>query len=131
MEAAVPAVSRPSALAHGLTARVGLTIVVFVSAAVRLVGSAAHPAPRYFPDEYLYTAIARAIGSGQAPNVRGASANFPALLEPILAAPFHALFAPDLAYRLTQAENAFLMSLAAVPVYLLARRLSLSARYAL
>jgi hypothetical protein len=131
LEAALPAVARPFALARGLTARVALTLIVVGSFAVRVVASAAHPAPRYFPDEYLYTAIARALGSGQAPNVRGSSANFPALLEPILAAPFHALFSPELAYRLTQAENALFMSLAAVPVYLLARRLSLSARYAL
>jgi hypothetical protein len=131
LEAALPAVSRPFALAHGLTARVALTLLVVGSFAARLVASAAHPAPRYFPDEYLYTAIARALGSGQAPNVRGNSANFPALLEPILAAPFHALSSPELAYRLTQAENALLMSLAAVPVYLPARRLSLSTRYAL
>jgi hypothetical protein len=131
LDAALPAVARPFALAHGLTARVALTGVVIASFAARLVASAAHPTPRYFPDEYLYTAIARALGSGQAPNVRGTSANFPALLEPILAAPFHALFSPELAYRLTQAENALLMSLAAVPVYLLARRLSLSTRYAL
>ncbi len=131
LEAALPAVSRPFALAHGLTARVALTLIVAGSFAGRLVASAAHPAPRYFPDEYLYTAIARALGAGEAPNVRGTAANFPALLEPILAAPFHALFSPELAYRLTQAENALLMSLAAVPVYLLARRLSLSSRYAL
>jgi hypothetical protein len=131
LDAALPAVARPFALAHGLTARVALTLVVVGSFATRLVASAAHPTPRYFPDEYLYTAIARALGSGQAPNVRGTSANFPALLEPILAAPFHALFSPELAYRLTQAENALLMSLAAVPVYLLARRLSLSSGYAL
>jgi hypothetical protein len=131
LDAALPAVARPFALARGLTARVALTSIVVGSFAVRFVASAAHPAPRYFPDEYLYTAIARALGSGQAPNVRGTSANFPALLEPILAAPFHALFSPELAYRLTQAENALFMSLAAVPVYLLARRLSLSARYAL
>jgi hypothetical protein len=131
LDAALPAVARPFALARGLTARVALTGVVGVSFALRLVASAAHPTPRYFPDEYLYTAIARALGSGQAPNVRGTSANFPALLEPILAAPFHALFSPELAYRLTQTENALLMSLAAVPVYLLARRLSLSTGYAL
>jgi hypothetical protein len=131
VDAALPAVARPFALAHGLTARVALTLVVIGSFTLRLVASAAHPAPRYFPDEYLYAAIARALGSGQAPNVRGSSANFPALLEPILAAPFHALFSPELAYRLTQAENALLMSLAAVPVYLLARRLSLSSSYAL
>ena len=106
LDAALPAVARPFALAHGLTARVALTLVVVGSFTARLVASAAHPTPRYFPDEYLYAAIARALGSGQAPNVRGSSANFPALLEPILAAPFHALFSPELAYRLTQAENA-------------------------
>jgi Dolichyl-phosphate-mannose-protein mannosyltransferase len=131
LDAVLPAVARPFALAHGLTARVALTLIVFGSFTARLVASAAHPAPRYFPDEYLYTAFARALAAGQSPNVRGTSANFPALLEPILAAPFHALFSPELAYRLTQAENALLMSLAAVPVFLLARRLSLSSRYAL
>ena len=92
IDAALPAVARPFALARGLTARVALTIVVLASFALRLVASAAHPTPRYFPDEYLYTALARALGSGQAPNVRGTPANFPALLEPILAAPFNAVF---------------------------------------
>lgn len=127
---ALPAV-RPIPLARGLTARVSLTVVVLASTAIRVVAAAAHPVPRYFPDEYLYTAIARALGSGQAPAVRGEPAHFPALLAPLLAAPFQALGSPEVAYRLTQTENALLMSLAAVPVYLLARRLSLSARYAL
>jgi hypothetical protein len=131
LDAALPAVSRPVALARGLTARVALTLVVAASFAVRVVASAAHPAPRYFPDEYLYMAFARAIGSGRAPAVRGEAAHFPALLAPFLASPFQALFSPELAYRLTQAENALFMSLAAVPVYLLARRLRLSAGYAL
>ena len=111
-------------LAQALTAHVGLTLVVGVSFLLRAVGSAAHPAPRYFPDEYIYTAIARALGSGHAPAVRGEPAHFPALLEPLLAAPFHAFFSPESAYRLTQFENALFMSLAAVPVYLLARRLA-------
>lgn len=132
LDAALPAVSpRARSLARGLTARVGLTLVVVGSFAVRVVASAAHPVPRYFPDEYLYTAIARSLGEHGRPLVRGASAHFPALLEPLLAAPLQALFPPEAAYRLTQAENALLMSLAAVPVYLLARRLSLSAGYAL
>ena len=130
LPAALP-VAHGRALARGLTARVGLTLLVAASFAARTVAAAAHPAPRYFPDEYLYTAIARALGAGHAPAVRGAPAHFPALLEPLLAAPFQALFAPLAAYRLTQAENALLMSLAAVPVYLLARRLGLGARYAL
>lgn len=132
LDAVLPAV-RPRArtLARGLTARVGLTLVIATSFAVRVVASAVHPVPRYFPDEYLYTAIARSLGQHGRPLVRGASAHFPALLEPLLAAPFQALFSPEAAYRLTLAENALAMSLAAIPVYLLARRLSLSARYAL
>lgn len=131
LPAALPAVARPFALARGLTARVALTFVVAGSFAARVVASAAHPAPRYFPDEYLYMAFARALGSGHAPGVRGEAAHFPALLAPILAAPFQALFSPELAYRLTQGENALLMSLAAVPAYLLARRLRLAPGYAL
>jgi hypothetical protein len=131
IEAALTPAARPFALARGLTARVGLTIVVVCSFAVRIVAAAAHPAPRYFPDEYIYTSIARALGSGHAPAVRGAPAHFPALLAPLFAAPLQALFSPEAAYRLTQAENAFAMSVAAVPVYLLARRLSLSTRHAL
>jgi hypothetical protein len=132
LDAALPAVStRARPLARGLTARVGLTLVVLGSFAVRIVAAAAHPIPRYFPDEYLYTSIARALAAGHLPEVRGQAVRFPALLEPLLAAPLQALFSPEVAYRLTQMENALLMSLVAVPVYLLARRLSLSARYAL
>ncbi|HMB79558.1 MAG TPA: hypothetical protein VKI43_05805, partial [Vicinamibacterales bacterium] len=132
LDAVLPAVPlRARTLARGLTARVVLTLVVAGSFVVRVVASAAHPVPRYFPDEYLYTAIARALASGHLPAVRGHAVQFPALLEPLLAAPLQALFPPEAAYRLTQMENALLMSLVAVPVYLLARRLSLSARYAL
>ncbi|MCW2965372.1 MAG: hypothetical protein JWO17_2624 [Actinomycetia bacterium] len=131
LDAALPGFPTARALSRGLTARVGLTLVVCASFLLRVVAAGAHPAPRYFPDEYLYTALARAIGTGHAPALRGQPAHVPMILEPLLAAPFHALFSPEGAYRLTQIENALFMSLAAVPVYLLARRLSLSTRYAL
>ncbi|MFL5954332.1 MAG: hypothetical protein ACJ76I_09525 [Gaiellaceae bacterium] len=131
LDAALPAVARPFALARGLTARVAVTLVVVTSFAVRFVASATHPTPVYFPDEYLYTAFARALGSGQMPAVRGTAAHFPALLAPLLASPFQAFFSPEVAYRLTQCENALLMSLAAVPAYLLARRVGLSSRYSI
>lgn len=131
LDAALPAFPRASALSRALTARVGLTLVVGTSFLLRVVAAGAHPAPRYFPDEYLYTAIARAIGAGHASAVRGQPAHVPTILAPLLAAPFHTFFSPEGAYRLTQIENALFMSLAAVPVYLLARRLSLSTRYAL
>ena len=87
--------------------------------------------PFYLPDEYTYSAIARGIAETGRPVIRGVPAHFPALLEPLLAAPFWVGGDPELALRLTQAEHAVLMSLGAIPVYLLARRLDLSARVAL
>jgi hypothetical protein len=132
LDVALPAApARAHALARGLTARVGLTALVAVSFALRTIAAAAHPTPRYFPDEYIYAALARSIGESGRPLVRGGAAHFPALLEPLLAAPLWRLFDTPLAYRLVQAEHALFMSLAAVPVYLLARKLSLSAGYAL
>jgi hypothetical protein len=50
----------------------------------------------------------------------------PALLEPIVSAPLWAGSDPGLSMRLTQGLHALLMSLAAVPVYLLGRRLGIS-----
>ena len=128
-----PCLLRPRALAisRGLTARVGLTLIVAASFAARVVASAAHSVPRLFPDEYIYTMLARSLGAGHAPAVRGTAAHFPALLAPLAAAPLQALADPVLAYRLTQVENALFMSLAAIPVYLIARRLELGTRNAL
>ena len=65
----------------------------------------------------------RSLGTTGKPLIRGHSAHFPAMLEPLAAAPFWLFHDPQLAYRLTQAENALAMSLAAIPVYLLVRRL--------
>jgi len=130
-DVALPAAPAERPLARALTARVGLSLIVGASFLARAVAAAAHPVPRYFPDEYLYTAMARALAAGHAPSVRGQAAHFPALLAPLLAAPWQALAGPEGAYRLTQLENALLMSLAAVPVYLLARRLALAKGWAL
>jgi len=97
--------------------------VVAVSFALRFVAALGHTTPLYFPDEYIYSGIARSLAENGRPLIRGQSAHFPALLEPLLAAPFWLTHDPALAYRLTQAENALAMSLAAIPVFLLVRRL--------
>ncbi len=110
---------------------IGLAGIVGASFMLRLVAALGHATPLYFPDEYIYSAIARSLAEHGRPLIRGASAHFPALLEPLLAAPFWLPGDPELAYRLTQAENALAMSLAAVPIYLLARRLGLGTRWAL
>ena len=91
----------------------------------------AHATPLYFPDEYIYGTLARSLAESGKLAIRGQPAHFPALLEPLLAAPFWLLHDPMLAYRLTLGLNALAMSLAAIPVYLLARRLGLGAGLAL
>ena len=108
-----------------------LGLIVAVSAAFRALGATAHTAPTIFPDEYIYTALARSLGSSGRPLIRGAAAHFPALLEPLLAAPLWALAPTTTAYHLVQVENAIFISLAAVPVYLLARALEFRAPYSL
>lgn len=102
-----------------------LTVVVGASFAIRFAAALAHATPLYFPDEYIYGAIARSLAEHGRPLIRGGPAHFPAMLEPLAAAPFWLFHDPLLAYRLTQAENALAMSLAAIPAYLLTKRLGL------
>ncbi len=89
-----------------------------------------HSTPYYLPDEYLYPALARSLATTGRPLIRGGEAHFPALLQPLLTAPFQLFEDPEIAYRLTQVFDAAAMSAAAIPVYLLARRLRLSEWYA-
>jgi hypothetical protein len=105
--------------------------LVAASALIRSVVAVAHVAPGYFPDEYIYASLSRSLASQGRPLIRGGAAHFPALLEPLLAAPFWRLFPVVTAYHLLQVVNATAMSLAAIPVYLLARRLELGNGYAL
>ena len=81
----------------------------------------------YFQDEYVYAALARSIAHGQL-TIRGGSASFPALVDPLLTAVAWLQNDPEVAYRITQGIHALAMSLAAVPVYFLGRRLALPVR---
>ena len=112
-------------------AQVVLAVVVGASFLIRLAAALAHATPLYFPDEYIYGTIARSLAEHGRPLIRGGPAHFPAMLEPLAAAPFWLFHDPLLAYRLTQAENALAMSLAAVPVYLLTKRLGLGSGFSL
>ena len=109
--------------AAAVPARLLLAGIVAISFGLRFAAALVHTTPLYFPDEYIYGTIARSLAESGRPLIRGHSAHFPALLEPLLAAPFWLTHDPAVAYRLTQAENALAMSLAAIPVYLLVRRL--------
>jgi len=110
------ALTRPSAL---------LTALIVASTAIRSLVALHHSIPRYFPDELVYTALGRSIAHGHL-IIYGKHALFPALIEPILAAPLWGFFPLETAYHLVQVENAIIASLTAIPVYLLSRRLAIA-----
>lgn len=108
-----------------------VTVLVAVSAVVRTLVAWNRATPAYFPDEYMYASFGRSIAHGTLPAVRGVPAHFLPLLEPLITAPGWLFGSVDQGYRAVQAIDATFMSLAAIPVYLVARRLGLTTRYSL
>jgi hypothetical protein len=111
--------------AYALAALVGASFVI------RTALAWARSTPALFPDEYIYSAIGRSLADSGHASIRGGPAHFPALLQPILTAPAWLIGDVGTAFRVVQAIGALTMSLAAIPVYLLAVRLGLSRRIAL
>jgi hypothetical protein len=103
-----------------------LALVVAASVIGRTIAAWSRATPIYFPDEYIYSEVGRSIADHGRPLVRGASAHFPALLQPLVTAP--AWLTDDVAtsFRTIQFMNVVAMSLGAVAVFWLARRLGLS-----
>jgi len=64
-----------------------LVAVVAASAIARTFVGWLRATPVYFPDEYIYSEVGRSIAEHGRPLVRGGSAHFPALLQPLLTAP--------------------------------------------
>ncbi len=108
-----------------------LGAIVAVSFVVRTIAGWLRAGPVYFPDEYIYSELGRSIAEHGRPLVRGAAAHFPAVLQPLLTAPAWLAGDVETSFRLVQLEGTLVMSLAAVPVYLLARRLELGSWLAL
>jgi hypothetical protein len=133
---AVAARSARLARTRGLAfARVGppywLGAIVGASFVARTLTGWLRATPVYFPDEYIYSELGRSIAEQGRPLVRGAAAHFPALLQPLLTAPAGLVDDVETSYRLVQMMGALAMSLAAVPVFVLARRLGLGRTLAL
>jgi hypothetical protein len=105
--------------------------IVGVSFVARAVVAWLQATPLLMPDEYIYATISRSVADSGRPLVRGSSTHFPALLQPILTAPAWLVGDVGTAYRIVQTIGALAMSLAAIPVYLLARRLGVSQKVAL
>jgi hypothetical protein len=115
------------------TVRIALPAWFWVSGIVtasflgRLIAAASRPVPHYLPDEYIYPSLARSFAEHGRPMIRGVGVHFPALLDPLLTAPVWLVTDdPVRAYGLTQGLHAAFVSLAAVPAYLLCRRLEMS-----
>jgi hypothetical protein len=126
-----PPASRPgSGIAARLRSRprpaLALGLIAFVSAAIHTALAWARATPNYYPDEYIYSEIGRSVAEGGLPLVRGAGPFFAPILQPVLTAPVWLIDDVATAYRLVQALDAVFMSLAVIPVYLIARRLKLS-----
>jgi hypothetical protein len=90
-----------------------------------------HAGPAYFPDEYLYTELSRSIATSGHAYVRGALSHFAPLLAPLVTAPAWLFGNVSAGYHAAQAINVTFVSLAAVPVFVLARTLRLGRPQAL
>jgi dolichyl-phosphate-mannose-protein mannosyltransferase len=115
---------------RGVTVAALLGSLIVISAVARSIAAWKHSVPRLFPDEYIYVSISRSIGHGHL-QIRGEPVHFPAVFEPIVSSPIWRLFSIGTAYHLVQVENAIAASLAAIPVFLLARWLYLRRGYAI
>jgi hypothetical protein len=99
----------------------------FVSALVRGLLALRHRSASYWPDEWIYAGLSRSIGHGHL-MIHGDPAHFPAILQPLLAAPLWRFFSVDTAYQVIQVGNAVAASLVVVPIYLVARFVGLERR---
>jgi len=97
-----------------------LGVLVAASAVWRGLAARGVKAPWVMPDELIYSSLARSIASSGHVAIRGVRETGYSVLYPLLEAP---AFSSGSAYAAAKWENAVLMSLAAVPLFFLARRL--------
>lgn len=102
-----------------------LALVAIVIGMAALYAAAAQlvSTPRVHPDEHIYAGGAASLGEGEGLTLRGEpyelGALYPSILAPILAVTGDR----EVAYGLWKAANALLFALAAIPIYLVSRRL--------
>lgn len=102
-----------------------LAAIVTASALVRGWLARGMPAPFVFVDELIYWELARSLAENGTYSIRDVPTSGYSLLYPALLAPVHWVTdALPTAYGLAKALNALVMSLAAVPAWLLARRVA-------
>ena len=96
--------------------------MVGLSFLVRAFAALWRPGPWILPDELIYVDLARSIADGHLPAVRGATSLGWGVVYPLIVAPAWMVLGNGLdAYRAALVVNSLVMSLAAVPAFLLAR----------
>lgn len=108
-----------------------LIALVSLSALGHVIVSLSRSSIVFLPDEYLYSELSRSLSSSGLPLVRGNQIFFPSLLEPVFTAPCWLFGSVETGFHASMVLNSIVMSLAALPVYWLGRRLGLSALLAL
>src|SRR5215208_5083638 len=112
------------ALVRAVPVAAWLAGMVTLSAIVRFVVARRMTAPWIMVDELVYSELARGIASGAGYALRGEAVGLGyGAVYPLLISPAYLLDSLSDAYGAAKAINAVLISLAAVPAYLLARRL--------
>jgi hypothetical protein len=130
MEIAVRSSARAYSLERLGTAPL-LACLVAASSVLHIVAGWLRATPVYFSDEYMYSELGRSFTESGLPLVRGELAPFPALVYPFLTAPTWLLGDVEASWRAVQLFGAVAMSLACIPVFMLARRLGLTRGLAL
>ncbi len=114
---------RSTPIVRAVPAWAWLSVLVVASAAIRFQLARRVAAPWIMVDELIYSELAKSLASGGHYLVRGEPTGAYGYVYPLLLAPAYRAFdaVPDV-YTAAKAINAVVMSLAAVPAYLLARR---------
>jgi len=102
---------------------VWVAAIVFASSAFRIGLARRMVAPWIMVDELIYSELAKSFAAHGEFLVRGAASHGYGYVYPVLIAPAFRLFGPiPQAYDAAKVINSVVMSLAAIPAYLLARR---------
>ncbi len=117
------AVAAARARAVTVPAWLWLAAIVAASIGLRLVLDRRMVAPWIMVDELIYSELAKSVAAHGSFLIRGVPAHGFGFLYPILIAPAFRLASVPQAYGVAKAIDTVVMSLAAIPAYLLARRL--------
>jgi hypothetical protein len=119
-----PEAARTDPTLAGVTSPLILVALAAVlAAAVHVVMALDLPGPWIVPDELIYSELAKSLGSGALPAVRGEVTWGYGILYPLLISPAWAVFDdPSRAYVAAKVVNSMLLGVTAFPAYFLARK---------